>query len=225
MSSISTQEKHRRLAYSVYNIQILPLYPSISLWSQDEHREHLGEHLAWADGFLLVYSVSDLQSFYTVSSLVDAIQSSRGNTHRPPYVLVANKVDLPPEARKLSEIQGRRLGTHLNCPYVETSAQENYAGVFQAFMALVHEIRAQQKHDRLRKITKKSHSTISQLRETLRNLTDFRNRTNTFWLLFCYLQICPYHWGFTSIYCSYVKTVNEHTVRELQHIMLESVQE
>lgn len=57
------------------------------------------ETLQWADGFLLVYSIIDRESFTYVREVRQLIQNSRpaspGGTPAPcPIVIVANKADL-----------------------------------------------------------------------------------------------------------------------------------
>ena len=147
---------------------------------QDDDNSRLNDHILWADGFLVVFSISDLSSFYRISFILNTITTVRQGSKPSPCVLIANKMDLCQEARKTSEDQGHRLASRFNCPYIETSSRENYDSVLLAFNTLFHEIKLSQKKEILQTMAEKTQSTISQLKETLKSLTDFRTRNNTF---------------------------------------------
>ena len=137
------------------------------------------EQVRWADGIMLVYSVTDKTSFSCVRPTVDYISRSRGG-RCPPLILIANKCDLC-HVREVSETEGKKLARKLNCAYLETSASDSYASVADAFSFLLRDIVRSQRKEADKKGGKRNGtSKIAQLRETLRNWTEFRMRTNTF---------------------------------------------
>jgi len=91
------------------------------------------------DGFLLVYSVTDTQSFENIMHFYIQILRVKDRDSYP-MLLVANKVDLV-HLRKVSEEQGRELSQKLNIPYIETSAKDPPQNVEAAFHELVRIIR------------------------------------------------------------------------------------
>ncbi|CAK5094094.1 unnamed protein product [Meloidogyne enterolobii] len=87
-------------------------------------------------GFLLVYSVTDEQSFHEAKKLYQQVLRVKDRPEYP-VLLVANKVDLLSQ-RKVSEQQGRELACELNnIPYIETSAKDPPVNVDSAFHELV----------------------------------------------------------------------------------------
>jgi len=73
-------------------------------------------------GFLLVYSVTDEQSFHQAKKLYKQVLRVKDRSEYP-VLLVANKIDLV-NHRKVSELQGRQLADELRIPYIETSAKD-----------------------------------------------------------------------------------------------------
>ena len=141
----------------------------------------LEEDIAWAEGILLIFSVTSRHSFALIQKLVDDLKlSSLSLQTRQPCVLVANKCDLG-RYRQVPESESRRLATRLRCPYVEASASENYGSTVLAFVTLLQEIRFLQKRFSKGVKRRNASSTLLYLRNTLRNLTgDFRQRSTTF---------------------------------------------
>jgi Ras-related protein M-Ras len=91
------------------------------------------------DGFLLVYSVTDTQSFENIMHFYVQILRVKDRDSYP-MLLVANKVDLV-HLRKVSEEQGRELSHKLNIPYIETSAKDPPLNVDSCFHEVVRIIR------------------------------------------------------------------------------------
>ena len=135
--------------------------------------------MKWADGFLVVFSLTDRTSFDSARSLIDhMLRLSAGR--RPAAVLVGNKSDLR-HLRAVTETEARDLAAVLGCPYVETSASDAYEGVAEAFTTLFAEARAAAKRDKIHYLLNRCPmSTISHIRDTLKSMTYSRARTNTF---------------------------------------------
>jgi len=87
---------------------------------QEEFSAMGEQHMRQGDGFLLVYSVTDLASFENVMHFYTQVLRVKDRDTYP-LLLVANKVDLV-HLRKVSEEQGRELAQKLAVPYMETSA-------------------------------------------------------------------------------------------------------
>lgn len=83
------------------------------------------------DGFLLVYSVTDKQSYENIVNFYTQILRVKDRDVYP-MLLVANKVDLV-HLRKVTEEQGRELAHRLSIPYIETSAKDPPLNVDAAF--------------------------------------------------------------------------------------------
>lgn len=74
-----------------------------------------------AEGFVLVYDVSNRQSFESVSTWMKDIveQGKRGSD----VVICGNKCDL--QGREVPREEGEQLAAELGVPYMETSAKDN----------------------------------------------------------------------------------------------------
>ena len=148
---------------------------------QEEDDASRDELTCWADGFLLVFSMTDRRSYDRLATFLDHFAVLRPtNGRRPPLVLVANKADLS-DRRAVSAAEASGLADELRCPYAETSARDDYERVAEAFAALYRETRTHMKNEKIRRLAHRGAlSRISQLRVTLRNLTESRGRTYTF---------------------------------------------
>lgn len=71
-----------------------------------------------AMGGLVVFDVTQLESFQTIPKWFEEVKKNRGNI---PLILVGNKVDLPD--RKVSSQQGEQMARRLGVKYLETSAK------------------------------------------------------------------------------------------------------
>ena len=98
---------------------------------QEEFSAMREQYMRKGDGFLLVYSVTDLQSFKNISNFHTQILRVKDRDEYP-MLLVANKVDLV-HMRRVSEEQGRELAQRLSIPYIETSAKDPPLNIDAAF--------------------------------------------------------------------------------------------
>lgn len=86
-------------------------------------------------GFILVFSVDNLQSFHEALQLWDLIQKLRGN--KVPVILVGNKTDLEDERQVTKQMVEDALKDQSRiCKYLETSAKFN-VNVAQLFIELL----------------------------------------------------------------------------------------
>ncbi|XP_065260884.1 ras-related protein Rap-2a isoform X2 [Emys orbicularis] len=72
-------------------------------------------------GFILVYSLVNQQSFQDIRPMRDQIIRVK-RYEKVPVILVGNKVDLESE-REVSSNEGRALAEEWGCPFMETSAK------------------------------------------------------------------------------------------------------
>lgn len=91
------------------------------------------EAIQWADGVLLVYSITDRQSFNFVRRAKIELQPDI------PLALVANKVDMV-HLRQVSAEEGEILAKDFECKFCEVSAAEQVAPVADAFHDLCREV-------------------------------------------------------------------------------------
>nr|KAG5694084.1 hypothetical protein BaRGS_033703 [Batillaria attramentaria] len=96
--------------------------------------ETLERHIKWADGFVLMYSVTDRASFNEARRLKDEVYRHRHSDI--PIVLVANKSDLL-TARSVTEDDGLDLAGEMDCQKFELSVAEGFTAVGEAMEELL----------------------------------------------------------------------------------------
>ncbi|XP_060090729.1 ras-like protein family member 11A [Heteronotia binoei] len=100
--------------------------------------DSLSRCLKWADGFLLVYSVTDCRSYQSIRPLFEQIRKSRPDS-KTPVIIVGNKADLT-HARQVAAKDGLQLANELDSVFLEISTSDNYQGVCDAFQYLCKEV-------------------------------------------------------------------------------------
>ncbi|MED6276122.1 Ras- protein Rap-2a [Characodon lateralis] len=88
-------------------------------------------------GFILVYSLVNQQSFQDIKPMRDQIIRVK-RYERVPMILVGNKVDLEGE-REVSSGEGKALAQDWSCPFMETSAK-NKTSVDELFAEIVRQM-------------------------------------------------------------------------------------
>ncbi|XP_062403973.1 ras-related and estrogen-regulated growth inhibitor-like protein [Sardina pilchardus] len=101
------------------------------------------EPVDWADGFVVVYNISDRSSFLHAIDILRQINEARvepckGETEVP-VCLVGNKQDLC-HARQVYEEEGRSLALDNNCHFQEVSASEGYQEIENLFTWLIRQV-------------------------------------------------------------------------------------
>ncbi|KAJ1521333.1 hypothetical protein ONE63_003009 [Megalurothrips usitatus] len=91
-----------------------------------------------ADGVVVVYSITDRESFRYAQRVLDLLNGVRGL----PVTLMANKADLA-HLRTVEHCEGRALADGAGASFYEVSVAEDSAGLYQAFELLVGECHAQ----------------------------------------------------------------------------------
>lgn len=90
-----------------------------------------------AMGILLVYDVTNAQSFNNVKNWMNQIdQHAAENVNK---LLVGNKSDVPDHMRQVSHTEGKELADRYGVEFFETSAKSN-TGVTEAFESIARDI-------------------------------------------------------------------------------------
>ncbi|KAJ3447113.1 ras-like without caax 1 [Anaeramoeba flamelloides] len=90
------------------------------------------------DGFVIVYSKADRDSFTSVKSHFDRIHRIKDTNTKIPIILVENKADLNLKSA-VDPNEGEQLSKELGCSFLKTSAKLEY-NVEKTFVSLVKEI-------------------------------------------------------------------------------------
>jgi len=88
-------------------------------------------------GFLIVYSITSLQTFQDIKTMKEQIIRVKG-VDRIPMILVGNKCDLEHQ-REVPVNEGSTLAQTWGCPFMETSAKSTN-NVNEVFIEIVREM-------------------------------------------------------------------------------------
>ncbi|CAJ0602202.1 unnamed protein product [Cylicocyclus nassatus] len=86
-----------------------------------------------SQGFVIMYSITDRESFYEAADIYTLIEQIRGG--KIPIVLTGSKSDLH-RKRRVTAYEGQTLARHIGCPFLEISARNNDC-VNEAFLELM----------------------------------------------------------------------------------------
>ncbi|XP_016096419.1 ras-like protein family member 11A-like [Sinocyclocheilus grahami] len=115
--------------------------PCVSLQDDIEGlycQEQINRSIYWADGYVLVFSITDLNSYHTIQPLYQHVRRIHPSGNIP-VIIVGNKNDLL-RARQVPDHKGKALADELGGPYFEASARENHESVQAAFLFLCQEV-------------------------------------------------------------------------------------
>ena len=113
----------------------------LQIWDtagQERFRTLTSSYYRGAQGIIIVYDVTDRESFDNVRQWMHEID--RFANQGVCKILVGNKCDLE-EERKVSTEEGMELAKHYELPFLETSAR-NSINVEQSFYTMTKEIRS-----------------------------------------------------------------------------------
>jgi len=114
----------------------------LQIWDtagQERFRTITSSYYRGAHGIIIVYDVTDEESFRNVKNWIGEIKTyaSQDVTR----LLVGNKCDLPPSKRVITEEMGREFAESLGIEFLETSAK-NASNVEEAFKSMAQQIMA-----------------------------------------------------------------------------------
>ncbi|XP_037656006.1 ras-like protein family member 11A [Choloepus didactylus] len=100
--------------------------------------DSLSRCVQWAEGFLLVYSITDYSSYQSIRPLHQHIRRVHPDA-KAPVIIVGNKGDLL-HARQVQTQDGLQLANELGSLFLEISTSENYEDVCDVFQHLCKEV-------------------------------------------------------------------------------------
>ena len=103
---------------------------------QERHRSISLNQIKSADGILLMYDVTNQDSFNAIKGWMDNIREIKGNNF--PVILVGNKIDLK-EERKISQLNGQNLADSYGISFYEISNKTG-ENVEEATLDLINKI-------------------------------------------------------------------------------------
>ncbi|XP_044106223.1 ras-like protein family member 11A [Neovison vison] len=100
--------------------------------------DSLSKCVQWAEGFLLVYSITDYDSYQSMCPLYHHIRKVHPDS-RAPVIIMGNKGDLL-HACQVQTHDGIQLANELGSLFLEISTSENYEDVCDVFQHLCKEV-------------------------------------------------------------------------------------
>jgi GTPase KRas protein len=104
---------------------------------QDEYSAMRDQYYHAGEGFVLVYSIADLETFLEIESFVEKIYMCKDNKNIP-FVLCGNKSDIGYQ-RQVNTIEGLTLAKKLKCPFIECSAKTRY-NIDEVWYGIIKEV-------------------------------------------------------------------------------------
>ena len=112
----------------------------LQIWDtagQDRFRAITKNYYKGANGIILIYDVTNLQTFENVKNWITQIREEANKN--VVIFLAGNKADLPEESRAVQKEDGQKMAEEYNMPFQETSAKEGI-NVNETFQELVEKI-------------------------------------------------------------------------------------
>ena len=133
----------RRIDFKIRTIEMDGKRVKLQIWDtagQERFRTITQAYYRGAMGILLVYDVTDRQSFENIRNWIKNIKQHASETVRK--ILLGNKCDMD-EKRAVSTEEGEKLADELGIQFFEVSAKSGRS-VENAFFKLVEDIRLRQ---------------------------------------------------------------------------------
>eukprot|EP01114_Cavostelium_apophysatum_P004617 TRINITY_DN1493_c0_g1_i1.p1 TRINITY_DN1493_c0_g1~~TRINITY_DN1493_c0_g1_i1.p1 ORF type:complete len:125 (+),score=27.33 TRINITY_DN1493_c0_g1_i1:338-712(+) len=117
----------------------------LTIWDtagQEEYEALQDGYIREADGFIIVYSITDRKSFDQVTLFFKKILRVKDST-KEPMVILANKADLE-EQREVTTAEGLKLAQSLGCQFFEGSAKTKH-NVVETYHTLLRMLRLKER--------------------------------------------------------------------------------
>ena len=105
---------------------------------QDDYQSMLETWINFGSGFLLVYSIDDIESFNEVKKKYDKLVQIKGKELFS-CILFGNKCDLGDDVRKVTKKEAEEFANSKEIPFLEASAL-NKINVKESFIKVVHDL-------------------------------------------------------------------------------------
>eukprot|EP01091_Cochliopodium_minus_P014800 TRINITY_DN5088_c0_g1_i1.p1 TRINITY_DN5088_c0_g1~~TRINITY_DN5088_c0_g1_i1.p1 ORF type:complete len:185 (-),score=26.10 TRINITY_DN5088_c0_g1_i1:62-616(-) len=105
---------------------------------QEEFKILRAQHIKQGQGYLLIFSIDDLDSFHELENIINTIQEIKSKKYVP-MILMGNKCDLE-KNRVIKKQVAQELANKYRMPYFETSALKRL-NIDESFYQCVREIR------------------------------------------------------------------------------------
>ena len=130
------------------------------------------QYMRHGEGFIFVYSVTDVYSFHMLTKHLKTLERVR-DFERVPVVLVGNKTDLESK-RQVTYNEGAALANEMACAFLETSARAR-ENIEETFYSIVREIRRGEKGGNDPAKIEKKKGLLKRVRMYLKNIMKTRN--------------------------------------------------
>ena len=101
---------------------------------REQYKTLLDNYYSYGDGFIMVYSITDRNSFNEINSIYENFLRVKDSDSFP-MVLVGNKCDLE-KLREVSYDEGKTLASTMNIPFFEVSSKVGGESVTEIFQTL-----------------------------------------------------------------------------------------
>ncbi|XP_054552391.1 ras-related and estrogen-regulated growth inhibitor-like protein isoform X1 [Talpa occidentalis] len=140
----SIYNKHLYLEGKQLNLEIYdPCSECLLCFQPQKAKFSLTSELHWADGFIIVYDISDRSSFAFAKALIYRIREPQSShckrTVESAVLLVGNKKDLC-HVREVGWEEGQKLALDNRCQFSELSAAEQSLEVEMMFIRIIKDI-------------------------------------------------------------------------------------
>ena len=132
----TTIEDQYKISMSIdgYNCQIEILDTA----GQDDYQSMLETWINHGSGFLIVYSIDDVESYIEAKKKYEKVVAIKGKEVYS-CILVGNKCDLGDEVRKIPKSEAEEFAKSNGIPFLEASAL-NKINVKESFVKLAHDL-------------------------------------------------------------------------------------
>ncbi|GMH67044.1 hypothetical protein TL16_g04576 [Triparma laevis f. inornata] len=126
--------------FKIKNVEVGGKRVKLQVWDtagQERFRTITKAYYKGAQGILMVFDVSNEDSFVNVTNWMEQIKDNASLGVK--IILLANKVDVVAEERVVSKSMGEQLAAKFGVKYFETSAKDDH-NVGESFLALTTDI-------------------------------------------------------------------------------------